>query len=390
MKKILVLLVTAFAFTSCEKALENEYQITGTVKGLENGKKLILELQDDKGMPIAKDTAIVENNKFEFKGETVGLDVAYIKPENGMLALPIILEEGKTEIEFDNDSIHKSKIGGTYNNTKFQEFNDKATQATKEIENFKKINSEKIKNAQMTQDTATINQIMKDFAVIQEKTQKDIKETYIAFITSNPKAYVSALLLESMLMGGGCTPEEAKGYYEKFDKSLLDTKVGKKIKQAIDSATTTETKTTTETDAAVQVGAPAPDFSAPSPEGKTISLKESLGKVTIIDFWASWCKPCRVENPNVVALYNELHEKGLNIIGVSLDKDGNKWKEAIAKDGLVWNHISNLKHWEEPIAKLYHVESIPATFILDEKGNIVAKDLRGDELKTKVRELLGL
>ena len=113
-------------------------------------------------------------------------------------------------------------------------------------------------------------------------------------------------------------------------------------------------------------------------------------KVTIIDFWASWCGPCRVENPNVVALYNEFHAQGLNIIGVSLDKDAAKWKEAIAKDKLTWAHVSNLKFWDEPIAKQYNVQSIPATFILDAKGNIVAKDLRGDALKAKVKELLGV
>ena len=112
--------------------------------------------------------------------------------------------------------------------------------------------------------------------------------------------------------------------------------------------------------------------------------------MTIIDFWASWCGPCRGENPNVVALYNEFHAQGLNIIGVSLDKDAAKWKEAIAKDGLTWPQISNLKYWDEPIAKMYNVESIPATFILDAKGNIVAKDLRGDALRAKVVALLGV
>jgi len=142
----------------------------------------------------------------------------------------------------------------------------------------------------------------------------------------------------------------------------------------------------------VNIGSVAPDFSAPSPDGKMISLKESMGKVTLIDFWASWCGPCRQENPNVVALYNEFHDKGLNIIGVSLDKEGDaqKWKDAIAKDGLTWNHISNLKHWKEPIAEQYNVKSIPATFLLDASGKIVAKDLRGEELKAKVKELLGV
>jgi thiol-disulfide isomerase/thioredoxin len=113
-----------------------------------------------------------------------------------------------------------------------------------------------------------------------------------------------------------------------------------------------------------------------------------LGKVTIVDFWASWCGPCRAESPNVVKIYKEFHSKGLNIVGVSLDKDAAKWKKAIADDGLIWNHISNLKYWDEPIAKQYKVEGIPATFILDAEGNIIAQNLTGEELRSKIESLL--
>ena len=134
----------------------------------------------------------------------------------------------------------------------------------------------------------------------------------------------------------------------------------------------------------------APDFSAKTPQGNVVSLKESLGKVTIVDFWASWCGPCRKENPNVVAIYKELHSKGLNIVGVSLDKDLASWNQAIAKDKITWIQVSNLKEWAEPIAKQYGVEQIPTTFLLDASGKIVAKDLRGEELKAKVLELLSL
>ena len=116
-----------------------------------------------------------------------------------------------------------------------------------------------------------------------------------------------------------------------------------------------------------------------------------MGKLTIIDFWASWCAPCRQENPNVVALYKEFHDKGLNIIGVSLDRKGEatKWKEAIAKDGLTWTQISNLKFWDDPIAQKYNVKSIPATFLVDANGKIIATDLRGAELRAKVAAVLG-
>lgn len=117
-------------------------------------------------------------------------------------------------------------------------------------------------------------------------------------------------------------------------------------------------------------------------------MKESLGKVTLIDFWASWCGPCREENPTVVALYNELHSKGLNIISVSLDKDASKWKEAIAKDQLTWTQVSNLKEMKDPIALQYGVTQIPTTFVLDAAGKVVAIDLYGDDLKEKIKELL--
>jgi len=121
-----------------------------------------------------------------------------------------------------------------------------------------------------------------------------------------------------------------------------------------------------------------------------VSLNKSLGKVTLIDFWASWCAPCREENPKVVALYKEFHNKGLNIISVSLDNDADKWKAAIAKDQLSWTQVSNLKEMQDPIALQYNVTQIPTTFLLDPKGKVVAIEIYGDELKAKIKELLGI
>jgi thiol-disulfide isomerase/thioredoxin len=138
------------------------------------------------------------------------------------------------------------------------------------------------------------------------------------------------------------------------------------------------------------VGSVAPDFSAQTPTGEILSLKEAMGEYTIIDFWASWCKPCRKENPNVVKVYNKYHDKGLNIISVSLDKESQKsrWLQAIEKDQLTWSHVSNLKGWKDPIAIQYNVRGIPATFLLDKDGNIIAKDLRGPALGKKIASLL--
>lgn len=376
MKKITLLVASTLVLISCNNLKDNEFLITGTADGVKNGKKVFVETQTETGF-IAKDTAVVENGKFELKGTSETIDLGFIRIEDQSISLPIILEEGKISVAIKTDTILNSKIGGTDNNDKFQSFNDASKVVVNKKMKFEKANLERITAAKKANDTVTVNQIMKEYGKFQEDLNKISKN----FIKNNPDAYLSVLLLENFLMRQYLTAEEITSYFAKIDKSLLNTKSAKNIKKVLDAIKNDPA-------AKVEVGGKAPDFSAKNPEGKQISLKESMGKVTIIDFWASWCGPCRGENPNVVALYKEMHAKGLNIIGVSLDKDAAKWKEAIAKDGLVWPQISNLKFWDEPIAKQYNVESIPATFILDAKGVIVARDLRGDALKAKVTELL--
>ena len=145
---------------------------------------------------------------------------------------------------------------------------------------------------------------------------------------------------------------------------------------------------------ATEIGQIAPTFSGPSPSGEMIALNDIKGKVTLIDFWASWCKPCRRENPNVVKVYNKYHDKGLEIIGVSLDGSRNQrdpkaaWVKAIQDDNLTWNHVSNLQYFNDPMAKAYNIRSIPATFLIDENGKILAKNLRGDALEKAIAQHL--
>jgi peroxiredoxin len=138
----------------------------------------------------------------------------------------------------------------------------------------------------------------------------------------------------------------------------------------------------------IKIGDFAPNFKVPKTNGKVITLNENLGKVTLIDFWASWCEPCRIENPNLVSIYKEYQNKGLTIISVSLDQDKAKWESAIAKDQMTWLQVSNLKEMNDPIVSLYGVSSIPSTFLLDAKGKIIAIDLRGNDLKAKIKSML--
>ena len=135
-------------------------------------------------------------------------------------------------------------------------------------------------------------------------------------------------------------------------------------------------------------GSEAPDFTLADTNGVKVSLSDFRGKVVVIDFWASWCRPCRQENPNMVRLYKSFHDKGLEILGVSLDNDRRSWMDAIHKDGLYWTQISDLKQWECVVARQYRVSGIPFTVLIDRDGKVVAKGLRGNELRQRVEALL--
>jgi len=135
------------------------------------------------------------------------------------------------------------------------------------------------------------------------------------------------------------------------------------------------------------IGGEAPDFTQQTPEGEEMSLSDLRGKVVLVDFWASWCGPCRRENPNVVRMYNKYKDKGFDILGVSLDKAHDNWVQAIEKDGLEWRHVSDLKGWNNEVAQVYGVRSIPHTILLDQQGRILARNLRGEALERKLEEL---
>ena len=379
-----MLLTVLTVIISCNRAGKNEYIVSGTVKGIADGKTVVLEKQDEMGQFIPMDTVKVKDGKFMMKGSAKEPEIMLIQVEAIQGKVPFVLENGNIDIIVDKDSLQKSKFSGTFNNDVFSKFNDDLTKFQKELQKklmtFQNANMAKMKAAQEIKDTIVINKLMKEY----QGMQKEGMEFYIKFAEVNPKALLSALIVDSMLNDPTLDVARAKKIYASFSPELKNYKPGKSIQTKLDKIGKPLTVA-----AAANVGSVAPDFTAKNPEGKSISLKQSLGKVTIVDFWASWCKPCRVENPNVVALYAKYHSKGLNILSVSLDKEASAWKDAIAKDNLTWNHVSNLKEFEDPIALQYGINAIPTVFVLDAKGIIIAKDIRGEELNAKIASLLG-
>ena len=372
MKKIVVFLLLATTLISCSNVGKEEFLLNGTIKGIPDGKLVILERLDDSLGPIKVDSAKVKGGKFTFKGKILEPSMHSLRVETVQSSSYIVIENVEIDIDIIKDSVFQNKMSGTYNNDQLFEFNKKGIENEKKKKEFGKKYQATFLLAQNKKDTVT----MKDIRTKYENLEKSFKTEIEGYIKEHPKALISALLIGSLFNEFEPNMTKIETLYNGLDKSIKDSKAGKSIVKNIK-----EFKT-------VKEGRRAPEFAAPNPEGKKVTLKESLGKVTIVDFWASWCGPCRKENPNMVALYNEFHDKGLNIIGVSLDDDADKWKEAIAKDKLAWTQVSNLKKWKDPIAIQYGVESIPKTYVLNSFGVVVAKDLSGEALKAKIIELL--
>jgi peroxiredoxin len=207
-------------------------------------------------------------------------------------------------------------------------------------------------------------------------TYRKTKDVEISkFIIEHPKSIVSGYVLYRN-WSYRLTPAEITANIALLDKNQQSSVYVKELKELVTVLN------------GVAIGKKAPDFTANNPEGKPVHFSENLKGYTLIDFWASWCGPCRKENPNVVAAYKEFHDKGFNIIGVSLDKKKENWIKGIKDDNLDWQHVSDLKFWNSEIAKLYGVRAIPGNYLIDSKGIIVAKNLEGEELKTTLKTLL--
>jgi peroxiredoxin len=205
------------------------------------------------------------------------------------------------------------------------------------------------------------------------------KQLELNFIVHHTDYYICLDALNDVI---GPIPTNLPQIREAFNKlkpNIKQTALGVKTKYTIDGFD------------ALNVGKLAPLFTAPDTLGRPVKLADYRGKYVLLDFWASWCVPCREENPNVVAAYKRFHNKNFDVLSVSLDKSDAKasWIAAIKKDGLTWQHVSDLKFWNSDVAKLYFIKSIPQNYLIDPNGKIIAANLRGEALTHKLEELLG-
>ncbi|MBC9931354.1 TlpA family protein disulfide reductase [Chitinophaga qingshengii] len=289
------------------------------------------------------------------------------------------------KLEGDVNNLEAMKVTGSEATSELQQFlQDISKQSIALTEEMRKVDSlhgAKVPDSVFQPQLAAIQKKEKDFEQsffdVAEKTKNPANAVFAISQVRNPEEIIA----HKQVIAGLTT---------RFPKNTLVKSMTDKIAELEKSNQTGagDAAGGEEPSAAVKVGQEAPDFSLPDPNGKTISLKSLRGKYVLLDFWASWCGPCRQENPNVVRAFQQFKGKNFTILGVSLDKTKDQWLAAIAKDGLTWNHVSDLKFWDSSVVPLYGINAIPTNFLLDPQGKVIATDLRGDDLIAKLQQVL--
>tara|TARA_R110002051_G_scaffold56046_9_gene104042 strand:- start:38982 stop:40100 length:1119 start_codon:yes stop_codon:yes gene_type:complete len=371
MKNSIIILLTGIVMFSCSTTPEG-FTLNGNLRGeVPDGTQVFLKKIGDNNQPMEVDTAITTNGDFTFTGKSDIPELHYLFVEQLPGYTAVILENGEIQFSAQRDSMGFADISGTFQNDTFADYMEQSRKISMQAQSI-----QKDMQAASGEAALALQDEMKEL-------QEEYKTFELDYVKTHPKALISALVLDRAVATKAVGLDEVEEIYNTLSEEIKNSKPGKQILEGIEKLKASEAAGKNSS-----IGAVAPDFSGPSPDGSELALKDVMGKVTLIDFWAGWCRPCRAENPNIVAVYNKYHDKGLNVLGVSLDRTEEAWKKAIAEDGLVWNHISNIAYFDDQIAKLYNVDAIPAAFLLDENGVIVAKNLRGPELEAKVAELL--
>ena len=379
---IVIFCILCILSLSCKyDAMSQGYQITGTITNAPNKTIYLDFLTMTDGQPI--DTVTTDaNGKFVMKGITKEYGICRLRLDERTAWLLLVGNKDKITFNADATDINKFTVTGGVDNAKFKKYSEFMTAQQTGVQ---EINQRYISAYQSGGDPLIAAKI------------KDSISTKISNFETTFKGYAdssnNALLV---LYTASFVNLEADTVFRnrvvnKLQKIAPNSIYTKQFVSKIEDSKRMAQQAKMQEQMAnnVSVGSVAPEITLKTPDGKDLSLSSTRGKIVLLDFWASWCGPCRRENPNVVSIYNKYKDAGFTVFSVSLDKDASPWKAAIAADGLAWsNHVSDLKGWGSSAAALYGITSIPRTFILDKEGKIVATNLRGEQLEQKIGELL--
>jgi thiol-disulfide isomerase/thioredoxin len=344
------------------------YQLSGQLTNAPAGTKLYLaELGETQF--ISRDTATLDDKgNFRFTGTVPEPGLYQVKTTDQSQLLLALSNGSRIELSGDAQKLAETyTVKGSTDSELLQQLNRTMQQSKGQMS---QLEARYNQNAAANR-TDSMQAIEKMFYDAQARSTKSIK----TLVQQNPKSVVSAFVVANLI-----NPEEQFGFVDsmttQFKTTLPDSRYTKALVAKIEPMRSTA------------VGAAAPEISLLAPDGKPLPLSSLRGKYVLIDFWASWCGPCRRENPNVVRAYNKYKGKGFEIYGVSFDQDRGKWLKAIEADGLTWKHVSDLKGWESATGQTYSIKSIPASVLLDPQGRIIGKNLRGEALEAKLASVL--
>jgi peroxiredoxin len=337
-----------------------------------NGETIYLEKLASTQPVVVDSTVIKENGDFEFENyrPRIGFYRIKLSPQN--FAMLVLDSSDKVKVTGNlSDLGNTYKSEGSAETKLFVEYNEVAKKRDLRLDSLNKVWQTAMEGRKM--DGKRMDSLSAIFEGPYNQIVNASNEQMAAMIKANAGKYSSIMAIQAL------EPDKYSSVYKTLDSTLSVKFPHDNNVQMFHDMVNKMLATT--------IGQQAPDINLPSPEGKNIALSSYRGKVVLIDFWASWCGPCRKEMPSVVKAYSRFRNKGFEIYGVSLDQDQQKWVEAIHKDGITWPQVSDLKHFGSEAARLYNVQAIPYTVLLNREGQIIAKNLRGAELEKKLEEV---
>ena len=361
--RLLSLVVALLALVACSKPTFN---VKVELQNAEGKKVYLQKFEDNKSTII--DSVLMQGNVANFTVEE-GNPATYYSIRVEKVRYPIGFFSENNDVTIVGDVKDNSTIQITASYAQ-QLINEYEKENIKFYDQFREL-GKNYEIASQANDEAAMEKIYAEYEQV-EKNQTSYRNLFIA---KNYNSFISSYILYNNRLNYELN--ELEDFVNHFNISQ-DNEFSKLLNEYILKLKR------------VAVGQPYLDFTQETPEGTLLSLSELVGKskLLLVDFWASWCGPCRGENPNVVAVYKEYHEKGFDVLGVSLDMKKENWIKAIEDDGLIWHNVSDLKYWNNEVAQDYAVSSIPSNVLIDENGTIIAKNLRGEDLRKKVEEIL--